>query len=279
MYSTQSPHRKGGFVLSEKPEQKTSKHSNLTQEQRMKLSRENREKSGHVKKRQAPKKPKATPNPTEDAKRARRERQAKSAENRAKAARPKNPPAGSPAVGTAAASATPPEPQKEKPLQVYTVTRKSPTMQIQTPKKKTIPQRVQGKRFRNMMNPRVTRRRASSVKAVVLGLCAMGLVGTVIYGRVQTNELYSEIAKAQAIYDDTLAKNVSMHSEMEGKMTIKNVAEYAENVLGLKQLDQTQIRYIQLQTEDEVTIAEEESNIFVVLHKKLAEFWEFIKGE
>lgn len=129
------------------------------------------------------------------------------------------------------------------------------------------------------MNPRVTRRRASSVKAVVLGLCAMGLVGTVIYGRVQTNELYSEIAKAQAIYDDTLAKNVSMHSEMEGKMTIKNVAEYAENVLGLKQLDQTQIRYIQLQTEDEVTIAEEESNIFVVLHKKLVEFWEFIKGE
>ena len=107
----------------------------------------------------------------------------------------------------------------------------------------------------------------------------MGLVGTVIYGRVQTNELYSEIAKAQAIYDDTLAKNASMHSEMEGKMTIKNVAEYAENVLGLKQLDQTQIRYIQLQTEDEVTIAEEESNIFVVLHKKLVEFWEFIKGE
>ncbi|MCQ2433922.1 MAG: hypothetical protein MJ062_01625 [Oscillospiraceae bacterium] len=260
-------------MLEEYPK-KISREPLLTQEQRMKLSRENREKSGPAKKKSAPKKPKT--NPVEEAKRAKRERQKKSAENRAKAARPKENP-----------TETPLKPQTDRILPEVsqmqqtekTVTPHKPvTMEI-TLKKKAIPERVSGKRYTNQMHPRVSRRRASSAKAVLLGICAMGLVGLVIYGRVQTNELYSEISKAQAKYDDTLAKNVSMHSEMEGKMTIKNVADYAENVLGLKQLDQYQIQYIQLQTEDEVVIAEEEAGFFVKIRERLVNFWEFIKGE
>lgn len=263
-------------MLEEYPK-KISREPLLTQEQRMKLSRENREKSGPAKKKSAPKKPKT--NPVEEAKRAKRERQKKSAENRAKAARPKENP-----------TETPLKPQTDRILPEVskmqqtekpekTVTPHKPvTMEI-TLKKKAIPERVSGKRYTNQMHPRVSRRRASSAKAVLLGICAMGLVGLVIYGRVQTNELYSEISKAQAKYDDTLAKNVSMHSEMEGKMTIKNVADYAENVLGLKQLDQYQIQYIQLQTEDEVVIAEEEAGFFAKIRERLVNFWEFIKGE
>lgn len=260
-------------MLEEYPK-KISREPLLTQEQRMKLSRENREKSGPAKKKSAPKKPKA--NPVEEAKRAKRERQKKSAENRAKAARPKENPAEE--TVRLLADSIQAEPSAAQQAEKQTAPHKPVTMEI-TLKKKAIPARVSGKRYTNQMHPRVSRRRASSAKAIVLGICAMGLVSLVIYGRVQTNELYSEISKAQAKYDDTLAKNVSMHSEMEGKMTIKNVADYAENVLGLKQLDQYQIQYIQLQTEDEVVIAEEEAKFFTKVRERLVSFWEFIKGE
>lgn len=114
--------------------------------------------------------------------------------------------------------------------------------------------------------------------AVTLGILTCVLIGTVIYGRVQTNEIYTEIAALQAEYDDLVARNVSMKSEMEGKMTVKNIEEYAENVLGLRPLNQSQIEYIQLQTEDEVIISEPESNFFVTINDYLVSFWEFLRG-
>ena len=115
--------------------------------------------------------------------------------------------------------------------------------------------------------------------AITLGILCGVLIGTVIYGRVQLNEAYTEIAKLQTEYDDLTAKNVSMRSEMEGKMTVKNIEEYAENVLGLRPLNQSQITYIQLQTEDEVIITEPEENFFVRVNDKLVGIWEFLRGK
>lgn len=115
--------------------------------------------------------------------------------------------------------------------------------------------------------------------AITLGILTGVLIGTVIYGRVQINEIYTKISALQTEYDDLTAKNVSMRSEMEGKMTVKNIQEYAENVLGLRSLNQSQITYIQLQTEDEVIITEPEENFFVRINDKLVGFWEFLRGK
>ena len=115
--------------------------------------------------------------------------------------------------------------------------------------------------------------------AVMFGLLTTVLIGLVIYGRVQTNELYTEIADLQTEYDNLVSENVSMKSEMEGKMTVKNIQEYAENVLHLMPLNQSQIEYIQLQTEDEVTITEPEESFFVRVNDYLRRFWEFLSGK
>lgn len=115
--------------------------------------------------------------------------------------------------------------------------------------------------------------------AVTLGILTGVLIGTVIYGRVQTNEVYTEIAALQAEYDDLVARNVSMKSEMEGKMTVKNIEEYATEVLGLMPLNQSQIEYIRLQTEDAVVISEPEDNFFVLINDYLVGIWEFLRGK
>lgn len=115
--------------------------------------------------------------------------------------------------------------------------------------------------------------------AVTLGILTGVLIGTVIYGRVQTNEVYTEIAALQAEYDDLVARNISMKSEMESKMTVKNIEEYATDVLGLMPLDQSQIEYIRLQTEDAVVISEPEDNFFVLVNDYFVGIWEFLRGK
>ena len=115
--------------------------------------------------------------------------------------------------------------------------------------------------------------------AVTLGILTGVLIGTVIYGRVQTNEVYTKIAALQQEYDDLTARNISMRSEMESKMTVKKIEEYAEDVLGLRPLNQSQIEYIQMQTEDEVTVSEPEDNFFVTVNDYLVSIWEFLRGK
>lgn len=133
-------------------------------------------------------------------------------------------------------------------------------------------------RFRDLIGPNYRRKKASAIKAAVLGVMATALLGCVIYGRVQTNEIYTQIAEAQSKYDDLQATNISLRSEIDGKTTVKNVEKYAEEVLGLKPLDDSQIQYIQLQTEDEVQIPEPEKNFFVRLQEKITAIWEWLRG-
>ena len=120
--------------------------------------------------------------------------------------------------------------------------------------------------------------RITAGSAVMFGVLTTVLIGLVIYGRVQTNEAYTEIAELQAEYDDLVAQNISMKSEMEGKMTVKNIEEYARNVLGLMPLNQSQIEYIQLQTEDEVVISKPKESFFVKVNDYLTRIWEFLSG-
>lgn len=144
--------------------------------------------------------------------------------------------------------------------------------------KKSAGRSSSGKRYESGESSKKQHSRISAGGAVALGLLTGLLIGTVIYGRVQTNEIYTEIAALQTDYDDLTARNVSMKSEMESKLTVKKIEEYAEDVLGLMPLNQSQIEYIQLQTEDEVIISEPEDNFFVAINDYLIGIWEYLRG-
>ena len=105
---------------------------------------------------------------------------------------------------------------------------------------------------------------------------------------VSFEEMYREIKELLEGKDDGLqetkeyeivqSENVRMHSDLEAKVAIKSVEEYAEQELGLQQLDQSQIEYIQLQTDDSVEIPDEEKNLFVRIKDKFESFMEYLKG-
>ena len=74
------------------------------------------------------------------------------------------------------------------------------------------------------------------------------------------------------------SEKVRMQSEIEEKMALKNVEDYAENVLGLKKLDKSQIEYIKIQSEDVVQIPVEEQSFFSKLKDALHNIVEYIRG-
>lgn len=171
--------------------------------------------------------------------------------------------------------------EKPKPQKTVRSKKKKKTKQSSHRKKKEPAVRLSaGKRYEKSTESAPKQRsRISTGGAVALGILTGVLIGTVIYGRVQTNEIYTDIASLQAEYDDLAARNVSMKSEMESKLTVKKIKEYAENVLGLMPLNQSQIEYIQLQTEDEVVISEPEDNLFVEINDYLVSIWEYLRGK
>ena len=174
-------------------------------------------------------------------------------------------------------------PEKPAPPKKVRSKKKKKTKQVSSKSKhtdqKSAGRSSSGKRFESGESPKKQHSRISAGGAIALGLLTGLLIGTVIYGRVQTNEIYTEIAALQTDYDDLTARNVSMKSEMESKLTVKKIEEYAEDVLGLMPLNQSQIEYIQLQTEDEVTITEPEDNFFVAINDYLVGIWEYLRGE
>jgi hypothetical protein len=210
------------------------------------------------------------------------------------------------AIGGAEAPAPPPEPERKKktsrPAEPLTAPMiadsdidvdipddgKKEQSEAKSKKKKNTKQQTesksrtsQGSRYTGTANNGTSEHpnRITTGGAVTLGILTGILIGTVIYGRVQTNEVYTKIAALQAEYDDLTARNISMRSEMEGKLTVKKIEEYAEDELGLRPLNQSQIEYIQLQTEDEVTVTEPEDNFFVTVNDYLVSIWEFLRGK
>ncbi|MBQ4346179.1 MAG: hypothetical protein IJC75_03490 [Oscillospiraceae bacterium] len=134
------------------------------------------------------------------------------------------------------------------------------------------------RRFRNLLRSGLRRTPLAAIRVCFLAVCALALLGGTIYGKVMTNEIYTDIAEAQAEYDDLKASNVSLRSEIDGKTTVKNVEEYAEDVLGLMQLDDSQIKYIKIQTEDEVMIAEPEQGFWEKLQENFRQVWAWLRG-
>ena len=104
------------------------------------------------------------------------------------------------------------------------------------------------------------------------------LLGAVIYSNVQQLQINNEITAKQKEYTDLQSENVRMQSEIAGKTSNKNVQEYAEEVLGMRTIDSSQIEYVQIQTSDVVEIPEEEQNVFVKIKIQFDNLVAYLRG-
>lgn len=114
----------------------------------------------------------------------------------------------------------------------------------------------------------------------VIGLVFLGfvLLGAVILSNVQQLQISNQITEKKQEYMILQSENVRMQSELAGKTSNKNIQEYAENVLGMRTIDGSQIEYVEIQTNDVVEIPDEEKNVFVNVKTWFDNLVEYLRG-
>ena len=121
-------------------------------------------------------------------------------------------------------------------------------------------------------------KRGAALKVFIAGVLALILFSVVINSYVQLNEVYSDISTANSDLNILRSENVRMQTELEGKASISNIKDYAEQHLGPQPLNKSQIQYLQIQTQDSVVIEEEEQNIFVKIKHKFEDIVAYLRG-
>ncbi len=111
------------------------------------------------------------------------------------------------------------------------------------------------------------------IKAAVI----LGVLFAVLYGNVETNRLFNEISKLESELASLQSENLALAAEYESVTSLKNVEDYAENVLGLQKLDKAQIEYVELEGDTVIEVVETQSqNIFVMLKSWFADLCEYL---
>lgn len=123
-----------------------------------------------------------------------------------------------------------------------------------------------------------TNRRVSAVKLILGVFICFAMLGAVIYSNVQQLQISKQITQKEKELSDLRSENVRMQSELAGRTSNKNIQEYAEQVLGMTNINASQIEYVQIQTDDVVEIPEAEQNIYVRIKTMFDNFVEYLRG-
>lgn len=118
----------------------------------------------------------------------------------------------------------------------------------------------------------------SVIMIILVSVLAAALLGSVIYTLDRRNTVYNKVTSLNKQLSLAEAENVRLQSELESKMSAKNVEDYAENVLGMKKMDSSQIKYIKIQTDDVVNIPEQEKGFFAKVRGFFDDCVEYFRG-
>lgn len=128
------------------------------------------------------------------------------------------------------------------------------------------------------MRKKIETKKPSVPKMLIFAIFAGALFGVVIYSYVQQNNMYNKVSEANALLTEYKSENIRLESKLEAQASVKNIEQYAEEVLGMEKLDSSQIKYIQIQESDVVELSEGKTNFFVNLKMRFGEFIEYLKG-
>ena len=131
--------------------------------------------------------------------------------------------------------------------------------------------------------PQITMKRTDAKSGSVFTIflvsaLAFVLLGTVIYSLDRRNTMYSKVSAKNNELNLAEAENVRLQSELESKMSAKNVEDYAENVLGMQKIASSQIKYIEIQTDDVVNIPRQDEGVLAKVRDFFDRCVEYFRG-
>ena len=119
-------------------------------------------------------------------------------------------------------------------------------------------------------NPALKQKTVSVVAVIGICLLVAVVLGTMIYGRVEISSLCSEQTRQEEQLAQLQGENVSLQSELAQKTNMSKVEEYAENELGLKKLDKSQIEYVTVESDSVAKVVKAEDVLTYALFPQVA---------
>ena len=102
------------------------------------------------------------------------------------------------------------------------------------------------------------RRKQKSVAPVKFILDAVAVIAValiMIYSQVVLTELTAEVNSYESMISALDTERMRLEGELEASTSIKTLEETAEKSLGLSKIDSSQIEYVNLTGEDEISVA------------------------
>ena len=150
-------------------------------------------------------------------------------------------------------------------------------LSVYEPKQNNAPQEKRQPEIKMKKNPVPVVRRESAFRFFLRAAFILMAMCAILYGKVETNSLFNEISELETDLKELQNENISLAAEYEARTSLKNVEDYAENVLGLKKLDKAQIEYIELPGDSVIEVVETENrNIFIRIRSWINEIKEHI---
>jgi len=95
-----------------------------------------------------------------------------------------------------------------------------------------------------------------SLISVFIGVLFAAFFALMLFNKSQMSEISDKINKEQQLLMELEAEHTRLQMELEGQMSIRNVEEYARDVLGMQKVDPAQVERIAGEKTDRAEVSE-----------------------
>lgn len=130
-------------------------------------------------------------------------------------------------------------------FQTNTARKKSPTLSVKKPNRDAV------------VRERARAKVAMMLRGLLLVAVVVAVVVAMLCGYAEMTEVNTQLSAEKGKLTKVLTENDRLRSEVQAKLSARNVEEYATQKLGMTALDKSQITYIKLNEGDAVELTEE----------------------
>ncbi len=100
-----------------------------------------------------------------------------------------------------------------------------------------------------------------AVKIFSIALAILLFMSMAIYSRVQLDEVNREISSVENKIELAKSDTIRLNNELNAMVSINNVEDFAANKLGMVKVQDYQVVYVDLSTDDRVVMADGEATV------------------
>lgn len=126
------------------------------------------------------------------------------------------------------------------------------------PEKRLRP-RVVRKSAKNLRRER-QQANAMAIKVIIIATLLFSMIGLLLLSRVKIDELGRKEKKIKSQTEILAGENVRLNTELESAMSLEKAEDIAKNKLGMVKVQDSQIEYVKINSEDKVVKTSKEEN-------------------